>query len=111
LIPEEIINRPKRGFDVPIRRWFNRELSEMLDDTLNDRRARERGDFNHRAVLAILDEHRRGVRDHSRQLWGLLTLELWRRAFIDRRPEIRFKGAKRVGLGRLAETAAPAVRG
>jgi asparagine synthase (glutamine-hydrolysing) len=111
LIPEEIINRPKHGFDVPIRRWFNRELREMLDDTLNDRLARERGDFNHRAVLAILDEHRRGLRDHSRQLWSLLTLELWRRAFIDRQPEIRFTGAKRVGIDHLAETTAAAVIG
>ena len=101
LIPDEIINRPKQGFDVPIRRWFNHELREMLDDTLNDRRARERGDFNHRAVLAILDEHRRGVRDHARQLWSLLVLELWRRAFIDRQPETRYAGAKRVGLDHL----------
>src|SRR5215475_7043041 len=106
LIPDEIINRPKQGFDVPIRQWFNRELRELLDDTLNDRRARERGDFNHRAVLAILDEHRRGARDHARHLWGLLVLELWRRAFIDRRPETRFDGARRVGLDRLTGTAA-----
>jgi asparagine synthase (glutamine-hydrolysing) len=106
LVPDEIINRPKQGFDVPIRRWLNRELREMLEDTLNDRRARERGDINHRAVLAILDEHRRGVRDHSRRLWSLLTLELWRRAFIDRRPEARFTGAKRMGLDHLAESTA-----
>jgi asparagine synthase (glutamine-hydrolysing) len=106
LIPDEIINRPKQGFDAPIRRWFNHELREMLDDTLTDRCTRERGDFNHRAVLAILDEHRRGVRDHSRRLWSLLVLELWRRAFIDRLPEIRFTGAKLVGLDHLAEGAA-----
>jgi asparagine synthase (glutamine-hydrolysing) len=106
LIPDEIINRPKQGFDVPIRRWFNLELREMLDDTLRSARARERGDFNHRAVLAILDEHRRGVRDHARHLWSLLVLELWRRAFIDRRPETQFAGAKRVGLDRLTGTAA-----
>jgi asparagine synthase (glutamine-hydrolysing) len=111
LIPDEIINRPKQGFDVPIRRWFNHELREMLDDTLNDRRARERGDFDHRAVMAILDEHRRGVRDHARQLWSLLVLELWRRAFIDRRPEMRRPGAKRVKLDDLTETAATAVGG
>jgi len=109
LIPEEIINRPKQGFDVPIRLWFNRELREMLDDTLNDRRLRERGDFNHQAILAILDEHRRGVRDNSRPLWSLLTLELWRRAFIDRQPETRFTGAKDVRLDHLAENAAATV--
>jgi asparagine synthase (glutamine-hydrolysing) len=106
LIPDEITRRPKQGFDVPIRRWFNHELREMLDDTLNDRRARERGDLNHRAILAILDEHRRGVRDHSRRLWSLLTLELWRRAFIDRLPETRFTGAKRLEVDHLTEGAA-----
>src|SRR5262245_11339963 len=106
LIPEEIINRPKQGFDVPIRRWFNHELREMLDDRLRSARARERGDFNHRAVLAVLDEHRRGARDNARHLWSLLVLELWRRSFIDRRPEAQFAGAKRVGLDRLTETAA-----
>src|SRR5262249_55184039 len=46
LIPDEIINRPKQGFDVPIRRWFNHELRELLDDTLSDQRTRERGDFD-----------------------------------------------------------------
>ena len=101
MIPDEIINRPKQGFDVPIRRWFNHELREMLDDTLTDRRARERGDLDHRAVLTILDEHRRGVRDYARELWGLLALELWRRAFIDRRPEPQWTGAKHVNLDHL----------
>jgi asparagine synthase (glutamine-hydrolysing) len=83
LIPDEIIHRPKKGFDVPIVHWFNRELRELLDDTLNDRRTRERGYFNHSAVLYILDEHRRGRRDNARQLWEFLMLELWHRAFIE----------------------------
>jgi asparagine synthase (glutamine-hydrolysing) len=83
LIPEEIIHRPKQGFDVPINRWFNRELRETLDDTFADRRTRGRGYFNQRAVQAILDEHRRGRRDNARHLWGLLMLELWHRSFID----------------------------
>ena len=83
MIPDEIIQRPKKGFDVPIKHWFNHELRGVLDDTLNDRRTRERGYFNHSAVLGILDEHRRGRRDNARQLWELLMLELWHRAFID----------------------------
>lgn len=111
LVPGEILHRPKQGFDVPINRWFNRELRELLDDTLRDRRTRERGNLNHRAVLAILDEHRRGVRDHARHLWGLLTMELWQRAFIDRRPESQFSGAKRIELGQLTKTAKAMVCG
>jgi len=102
LIPEEIINRPKQGFGVPIRKWFNGELRELLHDTLTDKQARERGLFNQRAVLAVLDEHRRGRRDNALHLWGLLTLELWHRGFIDRRPCLRFSGAKRSSLETLA---------
>ena len=102
LIPEEIINRPKQGFGVPIRKWFNGELRELLHDTLTDKQTRERGLLNQRAVLAVLEEHRRGRRDNAFHLWGLLTLELWHRGFIDRRPCLRVSGAKRSSLETLA---------
>ncbi|MFN7943851.1 MAG: asparagine synthase (glutamine-hydrolyzing) [Blastocatellia bacterium] len=87
LVPDEIIHRPKQGFDVPLRHWLNAELKEMLDDTLNSRSLRERGYFSPAAITAIVNAHRRGVRDHARDLWSLLTLELWHRMFIDRQPE------------------------
>jgi asparagine synthase (glutamine-hydrolysing) len=102
LIPDEIINRRKQGFGVPIRHWFNNELRELLYDTLTDRRTRQRGYFNQKVVEEILEEHRRGRRDNSTHLWGLLTLELWHRHFIDRTPDPNFEGAKRIGLDRLA---------
>jgi asparagine synthase (glutamine-hydrolysing) len=102
LIPDEIINRPKQGFGVPIARWFNNELRDLLHDTLTDERTRQRGYFDHRVVQATLDEHARGRRDNAVHLWGLLTLELWHRAFIDRRPEPSFAGVKRVGLEQLS---------
>lgn len=111
LVPDEIINRQKQGFGVPIRRWFNNELRELLYDTLTDSRTRQRGYFNQKAVEEILDEHRRGRRDNSTHLWGLLTLELWHRAFIDRTPDPNFEGAKRIGLDRLAVNPAVVVEG
>ncbi len=83
IIPDEIVHRPKKGFDVPIKHWFNHELREMLDDMLNDRRTCERGYFNQSAVLEVLGEHRRGRRDNARHLWEFMMLELWHRMFID----------------------------
>ena len=106
LISDQIIHRPKMGFGVPLRKWLNGELREMLYDTLTDQRARERDLIDPRAVRELLDEHARGRRDNSLQLWGLLTLELWHRSFIDRKPEPSFAGAKKVGLGELAAKAA-----
>jgi asparagine synthase (glutamine-hydrolysing) len=102
LIPDEIIDRKKQGFGVPIQEWFKKDLREMLMDTLTGTRAQQRGYFNHGAVEAILDEHMRGRRDNSRHLWGLLTLELWHRQFIDRQPEAVYAGAKRVELDLVA---------
>ncbi len=94
LIPDEIIHRRKQGFDVPIREWFKHELRELLHDTLLDRKTRERGYFNERTITSIIKEHERGRRNYARHLWGLLTLELWHRAFIDRQPQPGFAGAK-----------------
>ena len=105
LVPEEIINRPKQGFDVPIRKWFKYELRELLYDTLTGKQTRERGLLNPDEVLAVLDEHSRGRRDNAPHLWGLLTLELWHRAFIDRQPDHKFEGVKRVSLDRIAVAA------
>ncbi len=106
LIPDEIIDRPKQGFGVPIKRWFNNELRELLYDTLTDSRTLQRGYFNQKAVAEILDEHLRRRRDNSTHLWGLLTLELWHRAFIDRCPESNFEGAKRLELESLTANTA-----
>jgi asparagine synthase (glutamine-hydrolysing) len=103
LIPDEIIFRPKQGFDVPIKHWFNHELRELLDDTLNDARTHARGYFDRRAVINILNDHRRGVRDQARHLWGFLMLELWHRAFIDRSPESSLPARRRFELNNLSK--------
>jgi asparagine synthase (glutamine-hydrolysing) len=83
LVPEEILNRPKQGFGVPVAEWINLQLRERIHETLTERRARERGLFDSRHVSLLLEEHERGRRDHSTALWALLMLELWHRSFVD----------------------------
>ncbi len=83
LLPTEILNRPKQGFNVPIDHWFRHDLREMAYDTLLDSRSLDRGYFRPEAVKRLLDEHVRGVQNFHRQLWNLLMLELWHRCFID----------------------------
>ncbi|NOT62093.1 MAG: asparagine synthase (glutamine-hydrolyzing) [Acidobacteria bacterium] len=96
LVPEVIIQRPKKGFSVPLAAWFQGELKGLLYDTLTDQRTRDRSLLNQSSIRSLMNEHQIGRRDHSRQLWSLLTLELWLRAFIDQRPErttIQFRAA------------------
>jgi asparagine synthase (glutamine-hydrolysing) len=83
LVPDEILDRPKQGFGVPVQEWINEELRERIRETLMSRRARERGYFDGAYIDLLFDEHGRGRRDHSTRLWTLFMLELWHRAFAD----------------------------
>jgi asparagine synthase (glutamine-hydrolysing) len=84
LIPDEILNRPKQGFGVPIQQWINHQLKARIRETLMDRQTQQRGFIDQHYVNVLLDEHERGRRDHSSALWALLMLELWLRTFVDR---------------------------
>ena len=88
LLPDEIIDRPKMGFGVPVEHWFRNELREMAHDILLDSTTRQRGYFNHSCVERLLSEHVAGIRSWHYQLWNLLMLELWHRMFIDSRPTL-----------------------
>jgi asparagine synthase (glutamine-hydrolysing) len=92
-VPDEILERPKRGFGIPIEKWINAELKDRIHGTLTDRRTRDRGYFEPRYVDLLLDEHERGRRDHGGPLWALMMFELWHRAFLDR-PRPRAFGAR-----------------
>lgn len=83
LVPDEILERPKQGFGVPMQEWINRQLRGRIHDTLTEQRTRERGLFDADYVNVLLGEHERGRRDHAPALWSLLMLELWYRAFVD----------------------------
>jgi asparagine synthase (glutamine-hydrolysing) len=83
-LPADILRRPKMGFGVPLGAWFRRELADYARDVLLGRRTRERGLFDARVVAGLLDEHQRGGRDRSSQLWTLMAFEEWARRWVDR---------------------------
>ena len=83
LIPDAIIDRPKRGFGVPVRHWMRGPLGVAARAILTERRARERGLFDEKFVASLFTEHASGRRDQSLPIWGLLVLELWLREFVD----------------------------
>jgi asparagine synthase (glutamine-hydrolysing) len=79
LIPEEIINRPKRGFGVPLDRWFREDLRDYVASTLGASDSRVKAHLQAAAVNDILSEHDSRVRNHGHALWTLLTLEVFLR--------------------------------
>lgn len=83
LLPNTIVDRPKVGFTVPLSPWFRGELRELLTDTLLSPTCLQRGYLEPAALRGYVADHLEGRRDRGRELWTLLTLELWHRQWID----------------------------
>jgi asparagine synthase (glutamine-hydrolysing) len=82
LLPSEILYRPKRGFAVPLSRWFRGQLGPFVRDLLLSRTSIERGIFRKSYIESLIEMNDRG-RAMDLQLWTLITFELWCRRFID----------------------------
>jgi asparagine synthase (glutamine-hydrolysing) len=99
LVPADIIDRPKKGFGVPLDSWFRKDLREMSGDLLLDGRLQQRGYFKPGAVRRMLEEHWSGAADWQNHLWTVLMLESWHRMFIDERPAAAPSAPSGVAVG------------
>src|SRR6185369_3857419 len=83
LVPSFVSRRGKKGFGVPFAKWLKHELRPMAHDLLAPERLRRSGLFNPEYVSKLHDEHERGVANHRKLLWTLLSFELWRESFVE----------------------------
>ncbi len=75
LLPPQVLHRPKRGFGVPLTRWFREDLRPYVEARLLDPGARVRAYLQPAAVDGLVGGHLSGTADHRDALWALLTLE------------------------------------
>jgi asparagine synthase (glutamine-hydrolysing) len=83
MLPEAIRRRDKQGFSIPIKNWIRGELRPMMTDLLAPGRLRRKGYFNADTVSRLVDEHLRGVENHSHKLWALMVFESWHQAYVE----------------------------
>jgi asparagine synthase (glutamine-hydrolysing) len=79
LLPRDLVHRPKKGFGVPVARWFRGELAGLLAEVLSPAALRRDGLFRPETVERLIAEHRQGVHDHRKKLYTLLAWQLWAR--------------------------------
>ncbi len=82
-IPREIRNRKKAGFPVPYGSWLRKDLKDAVWDVLMDGRTISRGYFRKAAIENLLKANSNGT-DYSKEIFSLLTLELWQRTFLEK---------------------------
>jgi asparagine synthase (glutamine-hydrolysing) len=86
MLPHQISERTdKKGFPVPLTEWINDGAREFVTDILSSDAARSRELIDNEKALEGLESEPR----YGRKVWGLLSLELWQRAFHDRQRDFR----------------------
>ena len=71
--------RPKASFSVPLRAWVRNDLRELINDSLVRGELVGSGIIRADALRRLISDEQAGREDHAKQIWQLLTLELWYR--------------------------------
>jgi asparagine synthase (glutamine-hydrolysing) len=83
LLPQEIIQRSKKGFDIPIKSWFKDELDNYVQKILLSKKFLSRGIFQAEKVEDLLSKNINTRIDLSSPIWTVLMLEIWFQEYFD----------------------------
>ncbi len=84
LLPPSVLKRNKQRFFVPIHKWLGNESRELALDILDNNSIKRRGYFNYGPIRRMFEKFDGSKLYYSRQLWSLLSFEIWYRTFLDR---------------------------
>jgi asparagine synthase (glutamine-hydrolysing) len=78
-LPREIVHRPKASFGAPLRAWVRNDLRELIGDVLVGGELVQLGLLRKEPLLRLIADERAGREDNAKQIWQLLSMELWYR--------------------------------
>jgi asparagine synthase (glutamine-hydrolysing) len=78
-LPREIVHRPKASFGAPLRAWVRNDLAELIGDVLVNGELTQLGMLRKDRVSRLIADERAGREDYAKQIWQLLSMELWYR--------------------------------
>ncbi len=76
-LPDNILRRGKKGFNMPVAKWITGPLRPLVEEMLSKNRLQRDGFFNPDYVQKLLKEHINGQQDHRKLIWTLLMFQLW----------------------------------
>lgn len=76
-LPQKIVDRPKKGFAVPIDAWMRNELRDWSENLINEKRLRDEGYFHPSCIRQKWDEHLSGRKNWHHHIWNVLMFQSW----------------------------------
>jgi len=76
-VPREMIERPKKGFSIPLGQWLRGPLRTWAESLLDVQLLQQQGFFNSIPVRGLWKEHLVGKKDNSLKLWSILMFQAW----------------------------------
>ena len=76
-VPNDIIDRPKAGFTIPIGSWLNGPLRDWAEELLSTESLTKGKIFNANIIQKVWKEHLSDKKDWTNQLWSILMFQSW----------------------------------
>ncbi len=76
-VPREMIERPKKGFSIPLANWLRGPLRDWAEAQLEETRLNREGYFHAAPIRKMWKEHVDGKRDNASKLWSILMFQAW----------------------------------
>lgn len=86
VLPAQLYKRPKKGFEVPLLKWFRKEMKSMIvDDLLSEKLINEQGIFNYAEIRRLKEQlFSSNPGDVHARIWGLVVFQSWWKKYMQK---------------------------
>ena len=83
LIPQEMLDRPKTGFAIPLVDWFRDDLKSLLLDSLDEKKLEKQKLFNVKYINKAKDSYLNGNDESFYFIWNMIIFQMWYKEWMN----------------------------